>query len=851
MEWGLLYLRESKYQNLKSKAYLIGYDMKEAEIITTLNGWINRSKRFYFFSFVILLSTNLVWGQLQSRQKQLFNFDWKFTKGDVNGGFQYWFEDSNWDDIHLPHDASVSGGFDRENSTRANGWLPHGIGWYRKHFRIGEEAREKHVFIQFQGVYRDAKVYINGKYLGRHLNGYLGFEHEISKYLNFDEDNVIAVHYDNTTKGTSRWYTGEGIYRDVWLVITDGIYIPRHGTCITTPVANKNTATINVITEVINDDKRKKEIQLVTTIMSQENDVVAEVISYAPVNSGETFNFIQELDVDNPMLWSCDDPNLYKAISNVYLEGRLVDDYETTFGIRDIQITADKGLLVNGQKVIAMGGNMHHDLGCLGSAALEKGYERKLKRLKAMGCNSIRLSHNPHAPVLLDVADRLGFLVFNEAYDKWTSQFYGGVEPFQEKWREDLTAFMRRDRNHPSVFIWSMGNEVLKQQGKHDEKFETPADASDYGVSLYQQMVDLARRLDHSRKITVGLFPAREKFIKEWEHWDGYDSFKKTNPAEMAFYGDVVSYNYSGNMFQYDHQLFPQLMFIASETSTNLDFGTRKNSWLEIDKNYVIGHYYWTATDYLGESSWPTKVWGRAFLDITDEMTSLGYLYKSFYHKEPMVFISIYEQEGKSKSHFDNMDNKRWNWYPASDHWNWNNEKVKVQAITNAEEVELFLNGRSLGKKRITGKYQTHIDWDVDYEQGELKAVALNKGKKVAEHVLKTAGEPVALEMKPDVESLSANGLDLVYIEIRLVDKNGVTVPDKDRSVKFEVDGEGYIGGVANGDIFSDEKWVANHRSTDKGKCLLVVRSNRESGVVTIKAIAEGIPASKLEIKTH
>ena len=593
------------------------------------------------FCFYLLVEECMC--QFQVRHKTLFNFDWKFTKGYINGGFQYRFDDSEWEDVNLPHDASISEGVDRENSTRANGWLPYGSGWYRKHFSLGEKAKGKHIFIQFQGVYRDAKVYINGIYLGRHLNGYLGFEHEISKYVKFDGDNVIAVKYDNTTKGTSRWYTGEGIYRDVWLVITDKVHIPRYGMFITTPVIDKNKATINVTTEVSNDCIRKKEIQLITKIYIPENEVVTEYNSFAPVYSGETFQFIQEMEVDNPMLWSCDNPNLYKAISNVYIEGTMVDDYETTFGIRDIQITKDKGLLVNGKKVIARGGNIHHDLGCLGSAALEKGYERKLKRLKAMGCNSIRLSHNPHAPVLLDVADRLGFLVFNEAYDKWTSQFYGGVEPFQENWREDLTTFMRRDRNHPSVFIWSMGNEVLKQQGKHDVKFETPADASDYGVSLYKRMIDYAQRLDPSRKITVGLFPAREKFIKEWEHWDDYETFKNTNPAEMAFYGDVVSYNYSGNMFQYDHQRYPQLAFIASETSTNIGFGTRKNSWLEIDKGYVIGHYYWTAADYLGESTWPTKVWGRAFLDITDEMTPLGYLYKSFYDKEPMVFISIYE----------------------------------------------------------------------------------------------------------------------------------------------------------------------------------------------------------------
>jgi beta-galactosidase len=808
-------------------------------------------KKISLLTLICLAITTISFAKPTAREKVLFNFDWKFKKGDAGLAFHIYLDESDWEDVQLPHDASVSGEFSRENSTRDNGWLPYGKGWYRKHFKVNEDANGKKIFISFEGVYRDAEIYLNGVYLGRHLNGYLGFEHDITDLIHPGEENVIAVSYDNTTKGTSRWYTGEGIYRDVWLTITDKLHIPQYGTYITTPSVSEKNSLVRIETNVINGYEKKKMTKLITEIYDPHGRKITESVSIAPLQSGENYTFIQEISVQPAILWSCDNPNLYKAVSKVYSGDILADEYETPFGIREIRMTPGKGLLLNGKKLVAKGGNMHHDLGCLGSAALEKGYERKLIKLKEMGCNSIRLSHNPHAPVLLNVADRLGFLVFNEAFDKWTSQYYGRVESFEDNWQKDLTSFIKRDRNHPSVYIWSMGNEVLKQEGRHDSKFETPAAASDYGVGLYQRMVEFTRSLDPTRKVTVGLFPAREKFIKEWEHLDDYEVFKNSLPAEMAFYGDVVSWNYTENMFEYDHERHPQLMFIASETGTNLVCGPdRKNSWLEMDTSYVIGHYYWSATDYLGESDWPTKVWGRALLDITDKMTPIGYLYQSFYSDKPMVHIMVREEEGQLKEWFDKKeDNIRWDWYPVSDHWNRKGENASVQIFTNAEEVELFLNGKSLGKKKFMDKYQTHLEWEVPYEKGELKAVARNKGKKVAEHALKTAAMPVKIQLDPDVKTLNANGLDLAYVEVSLVDKDGVIVPDADHLLNFEVEGEGILAGVANGDIFSDEPWVAPGRTTYKGKCLVVIRSTLKKGKVVLRVTGEGLAGETIEIQ--
>jgi len=783
------------------------------------------------------------------RHTELLNFDWKFMKGDASPAFTEWFDDAKWEIVQLPHDASIGENFSNNESTSENGWLPYGKGWYRKYFEVPADSKEKKVFISFDGVYRAAEVWCNGVYLGKRLNGYIGFEYDITREIKFGKQNVIAVKYDNTTKETSRWYTGEGIYRDVWLTITDKLHIPQYGTYITTPVINKDKALAKVETNVVNEYNEKKTCRLVTEIITPDGKKVVEFTSVVPINSGENYLFHQEIEIPTPMLWSFEFPNIYKVVSKVYADDNQLDEYETTFGIREISMTPDKGLLVNGKKVIAKGGDMHHDLGCIGSVALVKGYERRLALLKKMGCNSIRLSHNPHAPVLLDVADRMGFLVFAEAYDKWTSQYYGGQESFEVNWEKDLATFIKRDRNHPCVYIWSMGNETYNQMGLHDPKFETPADASDYGVGLYKRMVEFTHLLDPSRKVTVGLYPAREKVVKEWEHSNDYDYFTNSFPAEMAFYGDVVSWNYTENMFRSDHEKFPQLMFIASETGTNLNCEHRKFSWLEMDTKYVIGHYYWSATDYLGESVWPTKVWGRSFLDISDEMTPVGYYYQSFYDDLPMLHIMVYDEDGARKKWFDKPDTRRWDWYPMSDHWNWKSKKVKVGTFTNAEEVELFLNGKSLGIKKLADCDQGKMDWDVPYKPGELKAVARNKGVFVAEHILRTAGKPTEIALEPDVTKLKANGLDLAYINVRLIDKNGLTVPDADRSINFSVEGVGYLAGTANGDIFSNGNWVGTKRSTYKGKCLMVLRSTRSKGEIGIKASTKGLPDKILRIK--
>ncbi len=416
-----------------------------------------------FNEFGSLNAQNFKQSNQETRSIQNFNFGWKHLKDNTYDTHRVGLIDEDWETLDLPHDAAIFEEVKQENSDGANGYFPYMKGSYRKHFTISSENQGKLIFIEFEGVYRNAKIWINGHYLGNHLNGYLGFEHDLSDYILFDQDNVIVVKYDNTTKGTSRWYTGAGIYRDVWLKIVDPLHVPLYGTYITTSKVSKAHSLINLATEVTNDYKQNKLSKLVSKVIDANGKIVKETTSIALVQSGKTFVFNQDLKVNNAQLWYPSEPYLYTLKTEIYHQDKLMDEYSTRFGIREIEMTPDEGLHVNGKKVIAVGGNIHHDLISLGVAGYKAGFEKHILDLKSMGSNSVRLSHNPHSTRLLEVCDEQGVLVYNEGFDKWTSQFYGGEASFDSQYKKDIENWIKRDRNHPSVYIWSAGNEVMKQ----------------------------------------------------------------------------------------------------------------------------------------------------------------------------------------------------------------------------------------------------------------------------------------------------------------------------------------------------------------------------------------------------
>lgn len=816
-------------------------------------------KNRIIFFFIILLfneigslnAQNFTPSHQETRSVQNFNFGWKHLKDNTYDTHRVGLVDTDWEMVDLPHDAAIFEEVNQENSDGANGYFPYMKGSYRKHFTIASDRKDKLIFIEFEGVYRNAKIWINGHYLGNHLNGYLGFEHELTDYILFDQDNVIVVKYDNTTKGSSRWYTGAGIYRDVWLKTVDPLHVPLYGTYVTTSKVSKENSLVNLATEVTNNYKQTKLCKLVSKIVDANNQVVQQRESIVPVQSKQTFVFNQEIEVNKPHLWSPNNPYLYTLKSEIYYQDKLVDEYITTFGIREIRMTPEKGLLINGEKTIAVGGNIHHDLISLGAAAYKAGFEKHILDLKSMGTNSVRLSHNPHATRLLEVCDEQGILVYNEGFDKWTSQFYGGEMSFDSQYKKDIENWIKRDRNHPSVYIWSAGNEVLKQGQIEDEKFETPKDAEDYGVSTFLKIKEEINRWDPSRKITVGLFPAREKF------WNGYDpkhqpKFNEVLPAEMAWHSDVVSCNYTEQMFAKDHQKYPQMMFINSEANTSLGMDFKDVSWSYIDTNYVIGHYYWTGYAYLGEATWPRIGWSLAFFDLGGELTNLGSMYQSYYDQQPMSHLWVYDKsEAATKLYEEQYGfNKTWSWYPMTKSWNWEKgTQLKMAAFSNCEEVELYLNGKSQGRKKPAEFKNNIVEWEVNYQEGTIELKGFKKGKVVSKDELTTVGKPFAIQLKTKTDVVEASGLDLAYVQVDVVDDKGRKVYNATNEITFEVSGSGELVGLSSGDILSHENMKDSKRKVYNGSCQAVLKSGREKGTIIIKAKAAGLKESLLDIK--
>lgn len=778
----------------------------------------------------------------QHRDDQLINFDWKFKLGEQVGANQSAYNDTSWKTVDLPHDASIGEAFvmDDKKESKANGFLPRNIGWYRKNLVMNQDLKNKKVILEFEGVYRDAKVWLNGKQIGTHLNGYLDFEFDITKEL-IQGNNVIAVRYDNTYNVSSRWYTGEGINRNVWLHVLDNLHVDRYGTYVTTPMITDKLARVKLETTVENSYKDSLNCRLKSEILSPDGKVVASTVSVVPMAGNGKFTFRQELNILNPQLWDIESPQLYRVKTYIYNKQELKDSYETPFGVRDVVMNAEEGLVLNGKKVFVKGVCLHHDLGPLGAAAFEAGYKRRLEGLKQLGCNGIRLSHNPYPKYVLQWCDENGMLVFDEAYDKWNSQYYGEGANFEDFWRTDVETWLKRDRNHPSVFIWSVGNEVQQTRTKvYNFKTKKQEIDSTRGVTLYTAMYDFVHGIEPSRKITMALFPTRYNGIRANE-----PGYKEAGPAQTGFYGDVMSVNYMEKYFAYDRESYPQLSYIVSEAST----GTGGYSFCGYDHKTAVGQFYWGGTEYIGESfKWPSKGWINGIIDLCDNVKPVGYSIKAFYSEKPMVQLVVLD---KTKQNDLTWNDLKMSSSPMFIHWNWADAKqLDVLTFSNCEEVELILNSKSLGRRKMADFPQQRMLWKVDYQEGEIMAIGFNNGLKVSENVLKTASTPYQIVLKPEKKTLLADGLDLLYFNVEVLDKAGNLVPTNDINVKFNVSGAANIAGVGNGNILSDESWQANNRTVYQGKALLILRAKRDAGEIVVKATADKLKGDVFKMKS-
>lgn len=780
----------------------------------------------------------------QHKTRVSFNNDWKFKLDSVGSYSDASANDASWRTLNLPHDWSVEGKFDKNAPAGTGGGaLPGGLGWYRKTFSIPATQKGKAIFIEFDGVYRNGEVFINGHSLGIRPYGYSSFQYDLTPYLNYGNDkNVIAVKVDNSRQPNSRWYSGSGIYRNVWLTTLNKSHINNWGTYVTTPQVNTNEATVNIQTNVVTAGDSPTVLE--TTIYDAAGNTVASASSPA------TSEVSQSLRLSQPKLWSIERPYLYKAVSRLKSGSSVLDTYTTTLGVRSFNFDREKGFSLNGKRVKLLGVCDHHDLGALGAAINTRAIERQLQILKGMGCNSIRTSHNPPAPELLDLCDKMGFVVMDEAFDMWAKAKtkYDYSNDWDQWHAKDLADFITRDRNHPSVVIWSIGNEILEQWG--DEK---KGDTS--GRPIARELAGIVRSLDATRPITTA-----------------NNNPTPSNHIIQSGALDLIGYNYSHNNWKNFLSDFPDGKMIVTESTSALETrghydlvpfdsirrwpsrwdkefkegnpdltvsaydhvsapwgSTHEESIKPLLKyDHVSGMYIWTGFDYIGEPTpypWPARSSYFGIIDLAGFPKDVYYLYQSVFTNKPVLHL-----------------------YP---HWNWKQgDTVDVIAYyNNADAVELFLNGRSLGKQSKQGD-GLHVKWRVPFTPGTLRAVSIKNGKTVLTQEVKTAGEPYKLVLKADRSTINADGKDLSFVEVDVVDKNGVLVSDANNLVKFSVSGQGFIAGVDSGDPVSMESFKGKEHTALNGKALCILQSNGKKGTIMLTASADGLQSQTIQVVT-
>jgi beta-galactosidase len=795
------------------------------------------------FAFFILSCSNSS-DKINIRKTECFNKNWKFIQNDVPNASETNFNDSTWRVLNLPHDWSIEGEFSEKHPASAGGGaLPGGVGWYRKTFTIPDTLKEKLIYIEFDGIYRNSEVWINGHYLGSRPYGYSSFRYELTPFLKYgNQKNLISVKVDNSKQPNSRWYSGSGIYRNVWLITTGKIAIEHWGTFVTTPSVNEKMANIVMSSKITNRSDKDQNIILITRIFNKNGKQVSMTKSESEVKKDSVIEIKHDLIVKKPKLWSVENPYLYKVISQIEIDGKVIDDYETPIGLRSFEFDTAKGFFLNGKPVKIKGVCDHHDLGCLGAAINTRALERQLEILKGMGCNGIRTSHNPPAPELLDLADRMGFIIMDEAFDMWrkkkTEFDYGN--DFDMWHKRDLEDMVLRDRNHPSVFIWSIGNEILEQWDST-------------GIPLTRELVGIIKNLDTTRPVTSNC----------------------NDPSPTSFLIrsgalDMIGYSYHQQMFTDFPKTYPGQKFIGSETNSGLatrghydmpsdtirmwpirwdipfrtgnpDFtcssydnckapwgSTHDETWRLIKKyDFLSGMFMWTGFDYLGEPTpygWPARSSYFGVIDLAGFPKDAYYFYQSEWTNKPVLHI-----------------------FP---HWNWKKGKtIDIWAYTNCDEVELLLNGKSLGTQKKSTE-QFHLKWPVVFEPGTLLAVGKKEGKEILRKEIKTAGDPAKIVLAPDRNEIKADGTDLSFVTIKILDKDGIIVPETENLITLTISGEGSLIGVDNGDPVSHLSLKGNKIKAFHGLCLAVIQAGEEPGEIKLIASTEKLEPVTLHIFT-
>lgn len=784
----------------------------------------------------------LLVGRAAAAERDTISLDrgWQFHLGELSGVEAV--RNASCETVCLPHDFLIGqpwvepdaserpdnsdAGSNVRSRLSPRGFKEMNVGWYRRELMAPMEWQGRRVLLDFQGIMLVGDVWVNGQHVGGTDYGYLGFDIDVSKLLKYGETNEIVVKANTQQPNNSRWYTGGGLYRDVNVIVTDSkTFFPRHPLFIRT-VDNRE---VRIKAEIACMGKAER-LPVEVRILDAEGNVVAqqrEDVAYSPKWRQREYE-LKPLTLDNARLWSCESPYLYTAEVTVYdAEGNAIDRVSEPFGVRTVEFTPERGLLLNGKKVLLKGWANHHTLGALGAAAYPRAIEKRLKLMKDFGYNHVRTSHNPYSEDFLHLCDRLGLLVVDELYDKWLTQYAGGRVEWESLWQKDVPEFIKRDRNHPSVVLWSLGNELQQYAN---------LPFNDWGVTAYKLQRELLRRYDDTRLVTVAMHP-RYRSIET-------DSI----PAPLALETDIASYNYRYMYFPGDGRRYPDKIFYQSEASTS----AMGPNYFEMDLDRVVGLAYWGAIDYLGESmGWPVKGWNQGVFDISLQPKPDAYFLKSFFSDEPTAHIAVIE-EGKGKMMWNGVDISVGKF---SENWNRTaGEKVSLYTYTNGDEVELLMNGKSLGTKKNERdpKVRNRIRWDgIVYQPGTITAVARRDGKEIARHSLETTGEAVALQLVADKQTWHADGKDLQHVRIIAVDKKGRRVLNADEKLTFKVSGDAEIVAVDNGNIQSDELAVGSERNLFMGTALVILRAGTTPSEVVLEVASPKYKTKVLKLKVE
>ena len=779
-----------------------------------------------------------------SRTRELLCSMWQFHLGDAKGAEAPGFDGSSWRTLDLPHDWSIELPYDpKMPNGNSVGYLPGGIGWYRKAFTIPEADRGKKIVIDFDGVYMDSQVWINGHLLGRRPYGYVSFRYDLTPHLKYgDKKNVIAVRVNVEPNG-SRWYPGAGIYRRVWLTTMSPVHVAHWGTFVTTPEVSKKKAVVRLRTEVENNGGNDANVALTSVIVDPAGKTVAKADAKHRVAKGAMHEFDQQFGVTDPLLWCPDRPDMYKIVSTVTVQGKTVDTYTTPLGIRTCKFTNDQGFFLNGEHVDIKGVCLHHDFGPIGTAFYSRALERQLEILRDMGCNAIRTAHNPRDPEFYSICDRMGFLVMDEAFDVWEARKLGNDyhKFFKAEHERDLTSMIRRDRNHPCIVIYSIGNE-MNEQNQSRVKYPTQ------GGDIATRLVEIVRQHDPTRAITAacnhrssaekaGIVAPLDVYGQNY----GMKQFRKF-PRDKPVIGTENATSFiTRGAYAYELALGKGIEVRIQDFKNSQECTGYGRFWgadrtdgtlVFMRKNpHVAGQFAWTGFDYMGECfpfKWPARNGLFGIIDMVGFPKDSYYAYQSDWTDEPMVHLIP----------------QNWNWPQLMGH------PIPVWAYSNCDEIELFLNGRSLGIKQINRDETLHAAWDVKYANGELKAVGLKNGKAVCTNIIRTPGEPVRLELAADRAEIAADGNDLSFIEVKLVDQNGVLCQDSDRMVQVKIKGDGVLFGVGNGSAFNHEPFKGDKVRTFYGLCRVIVKSTKQAGKIRLKISADGVDNGEVLITT-